>query len=967
MALETGGSLFWKTGLNNSGLQAGANSAVNIIGAMGNKIGKINPFMILGIAATAAFAKISSEATQFALDFEDAMKEVETISKATQENFEGISDALMEMSTIVPEAGDKLAKAYYQTVSAGYDGARGLKVLEVAAKAATAGVTDTFVAVDGITTAMNSWNMGIEQADYVADQFFKTVELGKTTFPELARNLADVAPIASASGISLREIMEAMSVITASGTPTSVAFTQIRSSILGLNETFGDGWRNVLTYQEAAQRLFDNLGGSQTKIRQAVGRVEGMNAILALSGENAHKAAKAHDEFTESVGSASEAFDIMMEKTSAQTELLKNNIMNSVKPLGTAIAGYIGEWAKGINAMFDLVDDRFDALDREGKLRKMFDPIVEVGIMGVTGKNYWDVEFIREQLGRLGIETEKYEKQLEYLESRHVSYTDKLIVMNRLIIVLREEMIRLEKAAKKTPEDPAIPEQTGSGFSEEFIRRMTRTSIDKAMVELGAYYGTFSRRLAEKSSEFKEKYGKYFEEKESIKFENIGAMAKKALDEYEKYLNKEVKARDRTEAEKEAIFEELALVRAEWYRRELEHIQDISNAIGELGDLIGLFDDNLADLAKSASSIVSDAGKLKQAFDTENTWAMYGAGASIATTYITAMQSIFSQESHKQERIMNNLASLDVAINRNTEQLRRSMGEDVFDDLLAVYESWKVKYDETIKELRNISVWNIQSGDKIGTLGRFLTDEEIKNLDNLTGILKDDHSLVRQLQSDLLEAEGALFDFAADYREILTGTTQDAITDSITDGFMEGLDSAQNFGDNFEDIMRGAMVGAFKRDITSNVFSSWYEDFTKKAKDGLEESEISILGTKFFGAIEDAEMKFEKLNKVFTAAGFNLTDAADRTGMKGALTGMSEKTAGVLEGQFGAIRTNMIEVNINTYQMAEGINDLLIINSEIADNTSYNHYLKSINEKIAKSSPAQSLEMAGLNARAGGI
>src|SRR5690606_30125144 len=86
---------------------------------------------------------------------------------------------IFDLSKISPDPPVKLARAYYQIVSAGYDGADGLRLLEVATKAATAGVTTTEVAADGLTTAMNAWRLSMDEADQVADAMFKTVELGK--------------------------------------------------------------------------------------------------------------------------------------------------------------------------------------------------------------------------------------------------------------------------------------------------------------------------------------------------------------------------------------------------------------------------------------------------------------------------------------------------------------------------------------------------------------------------------------------------------------------------------------------------------------------------------------------------------------------------------------------------------------------------------------------------------------------
>lgn len=77
-------SLYFATALDNSGLRQGSVDAVGILQNMSSKIASINPFAALAVGAVAAFGIIATEAYKLAKDFEQAMKEVQTISAATQ-------------------------------------------------------------------------------------------------------------------------------------------------------------------------------------------------------------------------------------------------------------------------------------------------------------------------------------------------------------------------------------------------------------------------------------------------------------------------------------------------------------------------------------------------------------------------------------------------------------------------------------------------------------------------------------------------------------------------------------------------------------------------------------------------------------------------------------------------------------------------------------------------------------------
>lgn len=124
-------SLLFKTGFDNSFLRTGATDAVGIVQNLASSIAKIHPFAALVAGATVAFTAIAVESEKMMREFQHAMKEVETISQATQKDFKGISSAVFELSKISPDAPKTLANAYYQIVSAGYDGAKGLKLLEL--------------------------------------------------------------------------------------------------------------------------------------------------------------------------------------------------------------------------------------------------------------------------------------------------------------------------------------------------------------------------------------------------------------------------------------------------------------------------------------------------------------------------------------------------------------------------------------------------------------------------------------------------------------------------------------------------------------------------------------------------------------------------------------------------------------------------------------------------------------------
>lgn len=217
----------------------------------------------IGAGAVAGFGMASNKA----VEFQYAMTEVKTIMSAEMlPEFERMS---AEVQNLAMEAGEEpalLSKALYQTVSAGiYDADEAMIALEASMKAGIAGMSDTFTAVDALTSIMNAYGLdltknvneqqnetasGLERmkegaqaavgevntATDVFDTMFIAVREGKTRFEELNAGLGKVAKVAQSAGLSYRELIGSTSTLTKFGLRTSEAYTGMRSALIGVTK-----------------------------------------------------------------------------------------------------------------------------------------------------------------------------------------------------------------------------------------------------------------------------------------------------------------------------------------------------------------------------------------------------------------------------------------------------------------------------------------------------------------------------------------------------------------------------------------------------------------------------------------------------------------------------------------------------------------------------------------------------------
>jgi len=338
-----------KIGADVTGLNRGLNSAGKSLGTFSDKVA--HRMKVAGVALVGATLAIGGASLKMAGDFDTAMREVNTMMLLSEEQFKSFSKEIQNMSRELGVSATDSANALYQAISAGIPKENVVTFLEVATKAAIGGVTDTTTAVDGLTTVLNAFKIPVEEAQHVADVMFTTVKGGKTTFEELSSSLFNVAPIAAASGVKFEEVAAALASITKQGVPTSVATTQLRAAIQALSapateqkkrmEELGITNLDTVIKNQGLAAAFDMVtqatSGNMEQLRKLIGSVEGVQAILALTGKNAETFQQDLDNMANSAGAATDAFDQMEESTSRKFAKIKAQFQDIAITIGTAL------------------------------------------------------------------------------------------------------------------------------------------------------------------------------------------------------------------------------------------------------------------------------------------------------------------------------------------------------------------------------------------------------------------------------------------------------------------------------------------------------------------------------------------------------------------------------------------------------------------------------------------------------
>jgi len=361
------------------------------------------------VALTAPLVAFGTKGVFDAQKVSAGLAEVVSLTGQTGEvaltSIKNLSGEVSNLSGELGIAQETLVAGLYSAISAGVPRDNVFEFLEVAGKAAIAGVTDTNTAVDGLTTIINAFGLSAGDAGIVADSLFTAVKGGKTTFQELSDSLFNVAPSAAAAGVDFQTVNAAIAALTAAGVPTSVATTQIRAALVGLQKPskeldalFGSlGFETraaaieALGFQGALGAVKDAAKGDQGALQGLLGSVEAVGAVNILAGTGADKFTAELKAQEEAAGSTNDAF-ALIDKT-RDFERLKVDLQNLSVTIGNVLLPFVKEFAKVAG---DLTA-RFQSLSPETQ-----DLIVKIGVFAaaigpvliITGKLITSVKLI---------------------------------------------------------------------------------------------------------------------------------------------------------------------------------------------------------------------------------------------------------------------------------------------------------------------------------------------------------------------------------------------------------------------------------------------------------------------------------------------------------------------------------------------------------------------------------------------
>lgn len=310
------------------------------------------------VVAAAGIGKMLQSAFTGGTAFESAMAKVGTIADTAKVPLESLSSQVLQVSGDMHIGANEIAEAAYQAISAGQDTGNAVAFAGQASMLATAGFTSSASAVDILTTALNAYGKGADEAGHVSDVLLTTQNLGKTSVDELAGSMGRVIPLAAAYNVSMENLSSGLAIMTANGIATAEASTYTKSMLNELGDT-GSSVGKILKQQtgksfaelnadgkslgDVLQVLYDSVGGNATKFAGLWSSVEAGTGALSLASSGADKFNGVLQQMQADSGATQTAYDTMTDTMAYKLDGVKTNAQNLGTALFDAVSGRLGE------------------------------------------------------------------------------------------------------------------------------------------------------------------------------------------------------------------------------------------------------------------------------------------------------------------------------------------------------------------------------------------------------------------------------------------------------------------------------------------------------------------------------------------------------------------------------------------------------------------------------------------------
>lgn len=324
------GSLKFDTKIDSSGFSAGLSKLTRLakigMGAVGtvtstaaNAIGKMTSAVTTAVTtvSTGALA-ISTASTKVGMDFEAAMSKVSSISGATGNELQALTDKAKEMGASTKFSATESAEAFQYMSMAGWETKDMLDGIDGIMNLSAADGLDLATTSDIVTDAITAFGLSAKDSTHFADVLATTSSSANTNVSMLGDSFKYVAPLAGAMNYSVEDVSLALGLMANASVKGETAGTSLRTAL-----------SNLAAPTDSMAKEMDKLGISMT---DSNGNALSLRDIIIQLREKFSKLSETEQTATASTLFGKEAMSGMLaiiNASDADFNKLTNNINNA--------------------------------------------------------------------------------------------------------------------------------------------------------------------------------------------------------------------------------------------------------------------------------------------------------------------------------------------------------------------------------------------------------------------------------------------------------------------------------------------------------------------------------------------------------------------------------------------------------------------------------------------------------------
>ena len=307
----------------------------------------------VGRVAATAIAAVGVASVREAAQFETTFSRIQGLVGLTADEIVALEDAARRLGPAFGKTGTEAAEALFFITSAGLRDADAIDVLEASLKGAAIGLGSVEELANAATAAMNTYGPSVITGTEATEALAEAVRLGQFAPEELAGSLGRVIPIASELGVSFQETTGLIAGLTKGGLSATEAVTGVRGAMQAFLKPTAEAATMMEKYGFTTQGVADSIeqdgllatliklregfGENQEDFTRVIGSIEGLNAVLALTGPNVATNVDIIAQMTDGVGILDEAMGITADTAQFKFDVAMATAKDSLLEIGSAI------------------------------------------------------------------------------------------------------------------------------------------------------------------------------------------------------------------------------------------------------------------------------------------------------------------------------------------------------------------------------------------------------------------------------------------------------------------------------------------------------------------------------------------------------------------------------------------------------------------------------------------------------